>query len=240
MAGRSTTTSCGHAGLCGCAGASKRCSRCGAWLPKDDEHFYLKSTGYFGSQCRPCARAGALGWRSSNLERARESSWRWYRDNPERAIENRVAWRAENPERDREARDRYEAAHPLRHQERRATMTAEERAAVAAQKKAWRLRTHETTRLVEIRNAEKRRARLGEVDYEDIDRRALFERDAGLCWICEQPVDLTLEWPDPGFASVDHVVMVRDGGPHTMANVRLAHLRCNQGRPRTREEAARL
>jgi 5-methylcytosine-specific restriction endonuclease McrA len=145
-----------------------------------------------------------------------------------------------HPDRDKAARDRYEARHEGRHNEYRAKLTPEQRAEVAAKKKDWRKRTRETTRLVEIKNAEKRRARLAQVEYVDINRAEVFERDAGISQLCGLEVDYSIQWPDPGFASIDHIKMVRDGGPHTMENVRLAHLRCNQSRPRSRSEATEI
>ncbi|TPX00978.1 HNH endonuclease [Schumannella luteola] len=52
------------------------------------------------------------------------------------------------------------------------------------------------------------------------------------CWLCGQPIDYDLQWPDPGSFSVDHVV------PHSRSpelredpgNLRSSHLLCNQKR----------
>lgn len=56
-------------------------------------------------------------------------------------------------------------------------------------------------------------------------------REESDCWICGQPVDMTLRWPDPMSRSIDEVVPVSLGGsPFDRANCRLAHLRCNQRR----------
>lgn len=52
------------------------------------------------------------------------------------------------------------------------------------------------------------------------------------CFLCGQPIDYTLKWPDPGSFSADHIkpwirhVELRlDPG-----NVVSAHLRCNQSK----------
>jgi hypothetical protein len=58
---------------------------------------------------------------------------------------------------------------------------------------------------------------------ENVSLDVLFERDAGMCWICEQAV-----LRDD--ASADHVVPLAHGGLHEYANVRLAHVLCNSRR----------
>lgn len=53
-----------------------------------------------------------------------------------------------------------------------------------------------------------------------INRRALHERDRGLCGICGLYVPLA-------HASIDHVIPMSKGGTHIWGNVQLAHRRCN-------------
>jgi 5-methylcytosine-specific restriction endonuclease McrA len=55
----------------------------------------------------------------------------------------------------------------------------------------------------------------------------VYRRDEGKCQLCGDPVDLSIRWPDPLSASLDHVVPQSKGGPHTFSNVQLAHLSCN-------------
>lgn len=53
-----------------------------------------------------------------------------------------------------------------------------------------------------------------------IDRQAIYERDGGICQICGDHVssdDFTL----------DHIVPLSAGGPHTETNLRIAHRSCN-------------
>lgn len=61
-------------------------------------------------------------------------------------------------------------------------------------------------------------------------RKKVYERDNWQCGICNQPVNPELEWPHPQSASLDHIVPLAQGGEHTRANVRLAHLHCNTSR----------
>jgi endogenous inhibitor of DNA gyrase (YacG/DUF329 family) len=65
------------------------------------------------------------------------------------------------------------------------------------------------------------------MNIDDINDRAVFERDGWKCQICRKKVDPSLEWPDPMSASLDHIQPRSKDGDHVYANVRLAHLRCN-------------
>lgn len=74
-------------------------------------------------------------------------------------------------------------------------------------------------------NNDRQRAKHYGVEYEPIRRRRVYDRDGWCCGIiCRQPVDPALRYPDPMSASLDHVVPLSRGGPHTYANVQLAHL----------------
>jgi 5-methylcytosine-specific restriction endonuclease McrA len=55
----------------------------------------------------------------------------------------------------------------------------------------------------------------------------LAVRDGTDCGICSQPVDMTLRYPDPMAAQVDHIVPYALGGSHDEENLQLAHHRCN-------------
>lgn len=55
----------------------------------------------------------------------------------------------------------------------------------------------------------------------------LGNRDGWICWLCEQPVDAVLAYPDPMMASYDHVLPVSRGGGDGWDNLKLAHLVCN-------------
>jgi hypothetical protein len=56
----------------------------------------------------------------------------------------------------------------------------------------------------------------------------VYERDDGRCYLCDLPTLTYLdEGRKPASASLDHVVPIQQGGPHTLDNVRLTHFRCN-------------
>lgn len=73
----------------------------------------------------------------------------------------------------------------------------------------------------------RRRARLRGATVERVRRSTVFTRDEWRCGICEDPISPDLAWPDPMSPSVDHVVPIALGGPHSYANVQAAHLICN-------------
>lgn len=66
-----------------------------------------------------------------------------------------------------------------------------------------------------------------------ISLEGVIERDKGICQICGRAVDRTAkkgrhvlkEYP-----TVDHIIPLSKGGPHTWDNVRLAHMACNAGK----------
>ena len=72
------------------------------------------------------------------------------------------------------------------------------------------------------RRAMMRGSAVGPIDYE-----VIWERDNGCCWLCSEPVDQSLKYPEPMSKSWDHVIPVSAGGPHVMENIALSHLRCN-------------
>lgn len=57
-------------------------------------------------------------------------------------------------------------------------------------------------------------------------RRALWERDGGLCGICGIAVDFGAGM------DIDHVVQRAEGGSDDPSNLRVTHQRCNRSRPR--------
>lgn len=63
--------------------------------------------------------------------------------------------------------------------------------------------------------------------YEIIKRSLILERDKYICQICELPIKTEAIWPDPDFATLDHIIPLARGGAHTINNLQAAHLRCN-------------
>jgi hypothetical protein len=70
---------------------------------------------------------------------------------------------------------------------------------------------------------------------EVFDKQNIFERDGWRCSICGKEVNKKLLFPNPQSASLDHIISIHYGGMHEPKNVRLAHLVCNQRKPRTKD-----
>jgi hypothetical protein len=84
------------------------------------------------------------------------------------------------------------------------------------------------------------RARRYGVENEYINKRQVFERDSWICGLCHEPVDREAPWPAWESPSLDHIVPLAVGGPHTYANVQCAHLGCNLLKNDGRKAAQRL
>lgn len=74
----------------------------------------------------------------------------------------------------------------------------------------------------------RQRARAAGVACDMILPSEVLSRYGATCYLCQEPLDLSLEWPDPMMFTVDHVIPFARGGAHVMANCRPAHLRCNR------------
>lgn len=64
-------------------------------------------------------------------------------------------------------------------------------------------------------------------DHVTLRRREVGDRDGWRCHVCGGIIDPGLVYPHPQSHSFDHVVPLKRGGAHSVANVRSAHLRCN-------------
>ena len=69
-----------------------------------------------------------------------------------------------------------------------------------------------------------RRARLAGAEREAYTLAEVAKRDGFRCWLCRRKVNMSLRYPHPRSASIDHVVPLSQGGNDVKANVRLAHL----------------
>lgn len=57
--------------------------------------------------------------------------------------------------------------------------------------------------------------------------RQAIARSRPACWICGNPVDYSLKWPDPMCFVVDHVLPLAKGGSDDISNKKAAHNTCN-------------
>lgn len=69
--------------------------------------------------------------------------------------------------------------------------------------------------------------------------RAQVIRDEDDCYICLEPVDKSIKWPDPECAVADHILAVVNGGEDIRENLSLAHNACNLAKGRKRADEVR-
>lgn len=159
--------------------------------------------------------------RRDEATRAREKQWR--AQNRDKMLDYKRTDREKRPE----DYARWKREWAARNAER---ITEKKRKDYAAQKEWIRCRlaqfrrdNPDQTRETQKRYGAKRRARIAGIEYEPIDRRAIYLRDHQRCWICKRYV----RWTD---FSLDHVVPISKGGAHVASNLKTSHLDCNRRR----------
>jgi hypothetical protein len=58
----------------------------------------------------------------------------------------------------------------------------------------------------------------------------LLKRDGPACWLCHENVDIAAPRGSKRAPSIDHVIERRNGGSNLPANLRVAHVSCNNNR----------
>lgn len=163
--------------------------------------------------CKKCKAEYDKKWREANAEHVAEQARQIYQ-NPERRQKQRESSvRSYHNNRDNRLANRrdYVANNP------------------------------EKVKAVNAVSEQRRRARINNLppdQIESVDRIKVCERDK---WQCQLPkcyaqsrkIDKRLKHPDPWSGSVDHIIPLKDGGPHTYANVQAAHLHCNHRKNHT-------
>ena len=91
---------------------------------------------------------------------------------------------------------------------------------------------YKTEKLLESRyvSGARRRALKYGVDFDEtINRESVFKSELGKCYLCqiETHLEHISEGYEPNLATVDHVMPISKGGPHTWGNVRNCCLKCN-------------
>jgi hypothetical protein len=165
-------------------------------------------SGYY-KYCKKCKRA----WAVKYDDHRREHDARWYQENRQLVLDRMKQYYAENAEAVKARVAAWYAEHPE-------TVAAYRPTANASR------RTPEG-RAQGRKDSHKRRARMQQAGVEDFDDLEIFERDAWVCQLCWLPVDPELQHPDRMSKSLDHVIPILLGGPHTRDNTQLAHLVCN-------------
>ena len=82
-------------------------------------------------------------------------------------------------------------------------------------------------RELSLRGAHKRRARMAAAPHEHFTSSDVRERAGDDCYLCGEPIDFDLRYPDPMSPSLDHITPISRGGGHILANAAMTHLVCN-------------
>lgn len=217
---------------------SKACTKCNTVKPLSD---FPARRGIPGGDyaCRECVRERGRAYREANRERGARRSAEYYRANREA----KARYDRERRERDKarlteQKRAYYKAnfdAIAARKAEYRLenldAARARDRAYYEANReewlergRAWREANPERRREINRRNQQARRARKLAVSIGPVDPEALW---TGVCGICGDPMDRTVQHPDPASSTLDHIVPLAKGGPHEQSNLQWAHRVCN-------------
>lgn len=94
-------------------------------------------------------------------------------------------------------------------------------------RRASEIRWREANRAATRARAARRRAVERSVEAERFLDTEVFDRDGWRCQLCGRKVNPTYRNPHPWSPSLDHVIPISEGGPHTRANTQLTHFRCN-------------
>jgi 5-methylcytosine-specific restriction endonuclease McrA len=78
------------------------------------------------------------------------------------------------------------------------------------------------------------RARRYGVPYESVSRKVVYDRDEWTCYLCGVVVVRSSTYRDDQ-ASIDHVLPLSKGGPHTYSNVKTCCMLCNSTKGDKRE-----
>lgn len=76
----------------------------------------------------------------------------------------------------------------------------------------------------------RRRARVTTTQQRPFSRIRVFERDGWRCHLCNRTTRPETPWQHPDHPTIDHLVPISEGGPHTEENAATAHRRCNTRR----------
>jgi 5-methylcytosine-specific restriction endonuclease McrA len=169
-------------------------------------------------------KASDAAWRAKNLAKKQAMDRAYHHANRAAILIQQAARRERNREATRAADRAKYAANPAAHRARflKAHLAHPEK------KKARDARYHQA-HLEEAKAAQARRRACQKQarKTERVYRKAVYTRDKGVCQICFKRVNPALTHPDPGWATLDHVIPLAEGGDHTMQNIVLAHFSCN-------------
>jgi hypothetical protein len=200
----------------------KACTACDVQKPAGDFYDNPSNRDGMDGWCKLCRWASNIQWARANPARRKAISNKHAkkaRQDPEKRIRfyaNSRRWKLAHPEavKIHGRRDRRKAkGNPLR----MAKMREKTRQFFQNRPGYRRAASH------------KRRALLRNAVIIDamIDIWVLYERDHGICTLCNCAVDRAACWPNLTMATIDHRIPLTRGGQHGYGNTKLAHHWCN-------------
>lgn len=195
------------------------------------------STKYCSDECRKAAKRKAdrefmRKWRQENPEKNAE---RRRHENHDLHVQRTRRWRETHPEEAKASAKAYRQANREVEVERqrRWQRSPYGREAYKAAIRKWTLANPEAAGLLRTRRAKAEAE--GDATPELI--KAKFESSTKTCCLCMEPIDTTLESPDPMSLTVEHKIPISRGGRHDLDNIDFAHRACNSSKgARTTEE----
>lgn len=160
-------------------------------------------------------------WRAENpelrKERARKHARTKYAKDPARVKAANLAWQRSSGYQKKPHRVAYARKYAKDHYEGKYKRNPD---MWAKSKKKYLLT--EKGRLSTSRSNSKRRVSMKSAYVEDVDIFAIAKLQAGLCYLCSEPMGSDI--------TIDHVVPVSSGGVHAERNCAACHGRCNSSK----------
>lgn len=210
------------------------CIECGVSIP-------VGKAGPLPKRCHPCKKARLNARLRERRETDLEYREREYAKHRKWARDNRDQLRDQEREYWRENRDKKRAKDRRYYERHRDKVRAANDAwleANADRYEAWRRRyyrenrerfreagsqNYEQAKADYIRRAAERRARKHDAHVEHVDRDVVWDRDGGICHLCDEPAD-PIDW------HLEHIVPLIAGGEHSYANTAVSHPDCNRAK----------
>jgi len=204
----------------------KTCSKCEIEKPHSEFHKRSGRASGLQSHCKDCqkvyakthkeaANARAIKYRQAHPDRVREGNRAWSQANRERRQEYNHKYNLEHQDDLKKYKREYHQANKHVHK----AYYQANKEMYSARTKRWRHENPERNR--ELANMRFHRQRTNGPIDKDISLSRIRERCFDVCGICGIGEMLGDKW------SIDHIIPVSKGGPHTWNNVQLAHLSCN-------------
>lgn len=225
--------------------STKTCSKCGETKPLDA--YYLdKRRNAPRAACKMCYNADTQAryaaapdkhyaltkrWREEHRSEVNEAAKRRHAENPEPRHRAVAKWQRKNPEKVRANSHKMYYKHREDRRRRSKEYYCANRDTALTKAAEWRRANPE--RLCDYSRARHAR-KVNAPEVENIRRADIWDRDGGICYLCETPCD-------PNNWHLEHLIPLSRGGPHTASNVAVSHPECNRAKgTRTPDELARM